>query len=152
MKVKKSVYLVDKFVDYTGTERPVTMCASSIECDVKDGIVIADFRNTDCIEDAEGCRVTKILSLGIAVGHINDKNCWNEEIGKKIALGRSLKWNIGSPILVTSYKGFISTELVDAFLKKEMEHFKKDPGTYITGYNDSKERYLKKCQTEQKQD
>lgn len=145
MKVKKSVYLVDKFVDYTGTERPVTMCASSIECDVNN-IFIGNF------EDDEFCSITKILSLGIAVGHINDKNCWNEEIGKKIALGRSLKWNVGSPILVTSCKGFISTELVDAFLKKEMEHFKKDPGTYISGYNDSKERYLKKCQTEQKQD
>ena len=135
MKVKKSVYLVDKFVDYTGTERPVTMCASSLEPEEGTFLIGYNFK-------ARG--VEKILSLGIAVGHINDKNCWNEEIGKKIALGRSLKIDVNSPVLVTTQKGFISAELVDAFLKKEMEHFKKDPGTYITGYDKAKQRY--QCQ------
>lgn len=135
MKVKKSVYLVDKFVDYTGAERPVTMCASSLEPEEGTFLIGYNFK-------VRG--VEKILSLGIAVGHINDKNCWNEEIGKKIALGRSLKIDVNSPILVTTHKGFISAELVDAFLKKEMEHFKKDPGTYITGYDKAKQRY--QCQ------
>ena len=135
MKVKKSVYLVDKFVDYTGAERPVTMCASSLEPEEGTFLIGYNFK-------ARG--VEKILSLGIAVGHINDKNCWNEEIGKKIALGRSLKIDVNSPVLVTTQKGFISAELVDAFLKKEMEHFKKDPGTYITGYDKAKQRY--QCQ------
>lgn len=135
MKVKKSVYLVDKFVDYTGAERPVTMCASSLEPEEGTFLIGYNFK-------VRG--VEKILSLGIAVGHINDKNCWNEEIGKKIALGRSLKIDVNSPVLVTTQKGFISAELVDAFLKKEMEHFKKDPGTYITGYDKAKQRY--QCQ------
>jgi len=135
MKVKKSVYLVDKFVDYAGVERPVTMCASSLEPEEGTFLIGYNFK-------ARG--VEKILSLGIAVGHINDKNCWNEEIGKKIALGRSLKIDVNSPVLVTTQKGFISAELVDAFLKKEMEHFKKDPGTYIKGYDKAKQRY--QCQ------
>lgn len=140
MKVKKSVYLVDKFVDYTGVERPVTMCASSLEPEEGTFLIGYNFK-------ARG--VEKILSLGIAVGHINDKNCWNEEIGKKIALGRSLKIDVDSPVLVTTQKGFISAELVDAFLKKEMEHFKKDPGTYITGYDKAKQRY--QCQKKAEQ-
>lgn len=140
MKVKKSVYLVDKFVDYTGAERPVTMCASSLEPDEEVFVIGYDWSLS---------QAKKILSLGIAVGHINDKNCWNEEIGKKIALGRSLKIGVNSPILVTTEKGFISAELVDAFLKKEMEHFKKDPGTYITGYDKAKQRY--QCQKKAEQ-
>lgn len=135
MKVKKSVYLVDKFVDYTEAERPVTMCASSLEPEEGTFLIGYNFK-------VRG--VEKILSLGIAVGHINDKNCWNEEIGKKIALGRSLKIDVNSPVLVTTQKGFISAELVDTFLKKEMEHFKKDPGTYIAGYDKAKQRY--QCQ------
>ena len=37
----------------------------------------------------------------------------------------------------------INTKMVKALLEQEAEHFKKDPGSYLAGYNEAKTRYAK---------
>ncbi len=130
MKIKRIVYRTDTFTDFSGMERPVTMCAASI---------IAD-------KDLPFCK-GKILSIGIAIGHPNDKDIWDEKKGKSIAFNKALSCN-GS-FLCTNDSGLISSELVDVLLNREMEHFKKDPGLYIAAYNDAKKKYEKKLEVEE---
>ena len=125
MKIKRIVYKHDNFVDFKGNERPVTFCAVSF---------VTELKGIDCTE--------KFLSLGVSVGHENDKDSWSNEIGERIAYNKAVSGK-NCPILSTNRSGMISTELVEALLNKEIQYFKKDPGTYIKGYRDAEEAWKK---------
>lgn len=141
MKIKKTVYRKDTFKDYDGNVRPVIMCAVSAIAEEQD----LDDMGFDEFDECDEALNSKMLFVGVAIGHINDKDSWNDEKGKKIAFNKALS---GKHMIITNTPGFISSELVDALLNKEMEYFKKEPSVYIKGYYDALNRRMKKATIE----
>lgn len=135
----KTIYRIDKFTDFNGVEREFIIAAVSIDVakDCKDTYIEEAFvaLGNDC--DVCDIEAPKLLLLGVAVRNAND--IYNEELGMKIALGKALKMldeptkKTGKVIAVTD-KGLINSAVVDAILDQEAAYFKRNPGSYITGY------------------
>lgn len=86
--------------------------------------------------------VRKMLAIGVAVRCNRDKDLG---LGEYIAYGKALR-NAKSGtghVMFVSHGGMINTKMVKALLEQEAEHFIKDPGSYIKGYNIDRDRYLK---------
>ena len=83
--------------------------------------------------------ITKMLSVGVATRCVRDTH--DADLGVRIAYGKALKLLDHS--LYVSHPGMINTKMVKALLEQEADHFKKDPGSYLAGYNDAKARYAK---------
>lgn len=151
MKTERVVYRSGSFIDYAGNKRNYIVAALS-QVLPEDGYVIMndedlinfhsndlDYDGKDVYVDYYRTIVPKSLSLGFAICNAGDT--FNESIGKEIALGRARKKPQRQ--LFASNLGLINTKVVDAVLEQEMEYFESNPGTIITGYDHSKEQYLK---------
>lgn len=116
-----------QFVDYAGNTRDFTMVAVSVPVDMLlvDGTLA--YRNCE-----------KVLTIGVAVRSAQDKD---NGMGVRIAYGKALKK--ADHILAVTHEGMINTTMVDALLQQEAAYFAKNPGMYLAGYNDDKERYEK---------
>ena len=134
----KTEFKIDKFKDYTGTEREFILAAVSVP-------IVGDFRmfGPD-IEDPEYDEIRlpfeKYLLIGISVRNADDT--YDEEIGKKIAVGKAMKMK-GKQIMF-SYAGLVNTKVVKALLEQEAEYFKRDPQSYIAGYRNAEKRWKEK--------
>ena len=86
--------------------------------------------------------VRKMLSIGVAVRCTRDKDLG---LGEFIAYGKALRnaYSGNGHVLFVSHSGMINTKMVRALLEQEAEHFAKDPGSYIKGYNFDRDRFLK---------
>lgn len=133
MKMREE-YIIDKFIDYTGTEKTFIMAA--ISKDTSDILSVA-VTNTDREYLAE--LTNKCLMLGLSV--CNPKDEFNEEIGKRIAKGKALNRKSRVSTLYSTDKGLINTSVVKAILKQEAEYLKQNPGNYIKSYNADKEAF-----------
>jgi len=130
--------LKDQFVDYAGRSHHFILAAISedfpCECDViTSGGVEADLIGS----------VSKGLKLGLSI--CNPEDTFIEKVGICKALGRAKQ---SDPVVFVSYKGLINTTMVRALLEQEANYLKANPEKYITGYSESKERYLKKQEME----
>ena len=127
-------YHIDKFIDNNGIEREFILAAVSIDLR-KDKSVIYSEATIGVTTGEVAYDMEKVLCLGIAVRRIEDT--FNEELGKKIALGKALKVidnpNKGKLIFVSD-AGLINTKMVEALLEQEALYFKRDPRCYIKGY------------------
>ena len=119
---------VDKFTDKNGNERHFVLCGLS-----QDKLIYIEFLNAN---DDSAHWPSKVLKLGYAICNPNDK--FDEELGMTIAEGRARKNK--EYALFAMKPGYINTDTVAALLKREAEFFKKNPETYIKGY----ERMVKK--------
>ena len=155
------------FKDYRGNDREFTMVAVSIPMDEYENPRVVktveieneiDFpdkeirnENGDIINfipgythfynidtDVEVSPVVKMLSVGVAVLSVRDNDTG---IGERIAYGKAVK--LRNHVLYATHPGMINTKMVQAFLEQEAEHFKKDPGSYLTAYNADKFLYEK---------
>jgi hypothetical protein len=63
----------------------------------------------------------------------------DEEIGLKIAVGKALKDR--SHWIFTTDEGLINTGMVEGLLTQEIEYFKKNPGKYLKGYEESRKKF-----------
>lgn len=81
--------------------------------------------------------VVKTVSLGISICNPTDE--FDEEIGIKKALSRARK---NSATLYSSNKGAINTPVVKALLQQEAKYLEENPGQFIKGYNESRDKYL----------
>ena len=155
------------FTDYRGNERDFTMVAVSIPMDeneyprvektvefenetyLPDKVIqnengdVIDFEpgHTTFFKDEMDVLVSpvvKMLSVGVAVRCVRDKDTG---IGERIAYGKAVKFR--NHVLFASHPGMINTKMVKALLEQEADHFKKDPGSYLAGYNADKFRYEK---------
>lgn len=115
---KRVVYKVGVFEDFSGVERQVVLCA---------------------VSTPETTSTHKFLSIGVAVQSPCDE-IRNEELAKKIALGKAEKRPVGE--LITTNPGMINTKVVDALLEQELKYFKENPGKYLAGYNKDKQLYM----------
>lgn len=86
--------------------------------------------------------VRKMLSIGVSVRCVRDKDTGR---GEEIAYGKAVN-NVNkgdAHVLFVSHTGMVNTTMVKALLDQEAEHFAKDPGSYIKGYNAARDRYIK---------
>lgn len=142
----KTEFKIDKFVDYAGVEREFILAAVSVPLPFSIDLVIPDYENclkcngyftynNDIMIPAE-----KYLLIGISVRNAEDK--YDEEIGKRIAVGKALKFK--GKQLIVSHAGLVNTKMVQALLEQEAEYFKRDPQSYIAGYRNAEKRWKEK--------
>lgn len=159
--------LTGKFTDYRGMVRDFTMVAVSIPMKNDDAIVTRPVMVEDeyeipaknvlneetgqieyvpastkkFVDEADEllAPITKMLSVGVATRCVRDQH--DADLGVRIAYGKAMK--LWDHTLYVSHPGMINTKMVKALLEQEAEHFKKDPGSYLVGYNDAKARYAK---------
>lgn len=159
--------LTGKFTDYRGMVRDFTMVAVSIPMKNDDAVVTRPVMYEDEYEipaknvlneetgqieyvpsttekfvdeaDEVLAPITKMLSVGVATRCVRDTH--DADLGVRIAYGKAMK--LWEHTLYVSHPGMINTKMVKALLEQEAEHFKKDPGSYLVGYNDAKARYAK---------
>lgn len=126
---RKVEYILDKFEDYTGTERKFVMAAVSLYSNgifiEEDGEIIGD--------DA------KILSIGVSVCRPDDE--FDEALGRTIAEGKAVRYR--NHALYTTDAGLINGPMVTALLQQEAKYFKTNPGRYLAGYDKDAEKYRK---------
>lgn len=137
--MNKVVYKCDSFVDYKGTKVNFILAAVSIPCDN----VIVPVDDCGCVDEEQWenqVESPKILSIGMAIQHPTDT--WDEELGKEIAYGKAIKKR--DHILATTDSGLINTKVVEALVEQEAAYMHVNPGRYIAGYDDAKNKYLKR--------
>jgi hypothetical protein len=144
------------FIDYRGMERDFTMVAVTIPIKSWNSKVVVSLmeemyqnqNNTNSEEVETGymytdfAEVRKMLSIGVAVRCNRDKDLG---LGEYIAYGKAIR-SASEPyghVIFVTHTGMINTKMVQALLEQESEHFKKDPGAYIKGYNNDRDRYNK---------
>lgn len=134
--------LVDSFVDDNGEHRNFVLAAISLTLPknsyelgylsvtpVSYQVTLDDGFSTEIQEE-----VVKVVKIGHAICNPTDK--FDEELGKKIAIGRARK-NSNCALYATQL-GYINTKMVRAFLEQEAEYFKNNPQYLIAGYKREK--------------
>lgn len=138
----KVEYKIDKFTDFAGFEREFILAAVSVPILVEDRAwipAIDTFNGTE-YEDERCIDCEKLLLIGISVRNAQDK--YDEEVGKKIAVGKAMKFK--GKQLIANHAGLINTKMVQALLEQEAEYFKRDPQSYIAGYNNARKKWQEK--------
>lgn len=141
-KMKEHIdVLVDSFVDYAGKTHHFVMAAVTNVLEDDYGISpVTNYLNYSnyCFKS-----VRKGISIGVSI--CNPKDEFVEKIGVLKAVARARN---NDPVLYVTDPSYINKTLVETFLKQEAEYLKSNPDAYIQGYNDSKERYLKRKKME----
>ena len=117
-----------KFVDYRE--------GSFIDFEVKDHyfVVCAVLKESTILEN-----LTRILSFGVSFCNPIDKN--NNELGKKIAYGKSI--NVKNTNVLMGRAGLLNIDTVKYILDNEVNHVKQYPEQYSVAYAKAKEKYEK---------
>ena len=142
----KTEFKIDKFVDYAGIEREFILAAVSVPLPSKAYVYVPDpesytkYNDNFVYADDYAVPTEKYLLIGMSVRNAEDK--YDEEIGKRIAVGKALKGK-GKQIYA-SHAGLINTKMVQALLEQEAEYFKRDPQSYIAGYRNAEKRWKEK--------
>lgn len=119
----------DSFIDFAGKIHYFVIAAVSRELD--NAITFVDYPYPR--------KLVKGLHLGIAICNPEDK--FEEKIGILKAISRARN---SCPVMYVTNCGYINDTLVKAFLKQEADFLKANPNIYIKGYNEARERYLKR--------
>lgn len=130
----KIEYLCDKFVDYRNNEREFVIAAISIP--ITSYTTICSYYH-EINKFPKSFFPNKCLAIGMSIRHPEDK--YNEEFGKQVAVGKALKGK-GKYLLVTN-TGLINTKMVRALLEQEADYFKRNPESYIAGYNKAAKKW-----------
>ena len=125
-------YRIGEFIDFAGRTRKYVVAAVSELIDY--GCVTTVTQGADLIME----EIVKKLSLGFAICNPEDK--WDEELGKRIALGKAIKRP--TRIMYASHAGMINTEVVNALINQEMKYTEKAPETVFKGYETAKKKWL----------
>lgn len=135
-------YVVDSFINYKGVEQKFVLCVKTTECEsaifeFNEG---EDFKNLDyAIDNDDYYRGFRNLHVGVAICNPNDK--FNEEIGKKIALGKA---ESSIPKLISTEPGIINNAVVQSLIQQEINYIKNNPGRFIPGYDEAVDKLKKK--------
>ena len=125
-------YRIGEFIDFAGRTRKYVVAAVSELIDY--ACVTTVTHDADITMD----EVVKKLSLGFAICNPEDK--WNEELGKKIALGKAMKRP--ARVMYTSHAGMINTDVVNALINQEMKYAEKAPSTVFKGYETAEKKWI----------
>ena len=127
--MEKVVFKLGKFKDFKNEEREVIFCAVSQDL-TKDYVYISGAYSD----------IPKVLRIGLSIRRSDD--IFDEELGKLIALGKTKKDKTCVGKLYSTDKGLINATMVEALLEQELKYFQQNPGKYIKGYDQQKEKYL----------
>lgn len=130
----KVVYKQGNFIDYKGAQVNFILAAVSIPTNT----VLVPVDEDGFETEEEQVESAKLLSLGLAVQRPGDE--WDEELGKKIAYGKAVKRR--DHALTTTDAGMINTRMVEAVLEQEASYMQVNPGRYIAGYDEARDKYL----------
>ena len=120
VKQKLVDYREGSFVDFEGKDHYFVVCAVLRESTIREN-------------------VTRILSFGVSFCNPVDKH--NNELGKKIAYGRSV--NIKNTNALLGRAGLLNIEAVKYILDNETNHVKQYPEQYSVSYAKAKDKYEK---------
>lgn len=90
--------------------------------------------------------LTRILSFGVSFCNPVDKH--NNELGKKIAYGRSV--NVKNTNILLGRAGLLNIDTVKHILDNEVAHVKQYPEQYSVAYAKAKDKYEKSKELAQK--
>lgn len=127
VKQKFVDYREGSFVDFEGKDHYFVVCAV-----LREGIVSGT--------------LTRILSFGVSFCNPVDKH--NNELGKKIAYGRSV--NVKNTNILLGRAGLLNIDTVKYVLDNETSHVKQYPEQYSVAYAKAKEKYEKAKELAQK--
>lgn len=141
MKQDIATYLIDSFVDYAGKEHKLVACALSQTPEDSACKLKVCWVNRE--ENAEPHAniyhdVYRLVTFGIAV--CNPEDNFNEETGKRIAYNKAANIEY-APRIYTTNRGVITKELVEVFLKQQLQFVKENPDKIIPGYAKAKAAY-----------
>ena len=120
VKQKFVDYREGSFVDFEGNDHYFVVCAVLKECTMSETL-------------------TRILSFGVSFCNPVDKH--NNELGKKIAYGKSV--NVKNTNVLMGRAGLLNIETVKYILDNEVAHVKLCPDQYSVAYAKAKEKYEK---------
>lgn len=122
----------DSFIDYSGKEHHFVIAAITTPFeDEGTGYPVV-------YGDGTANVLVKKITLGVSI--CNPEDTFNEKTGVMRALGRAKQ---SDPVLYAVDGDVITNFLVDSLLAQEAKFLKNNPGLFIRGYNEAKERYLK---------
>ena len=113
-------YREGSFVDFEGKDHYFVVCAVLKENDILGNL-------------------TRILSFGVSFCNPVDKH--NNELGKKIAYGRSV--HVKNTNVLMGRAGLLNIETVKYILDHEVSHVKQYPEPHSVSYAIAKEKYEK---------
>ena len=122
-------YIVDSFTDYKGLEHKFVVAA--VTSFLGDDTFVADY------EYGFLGSVTKVVRLGISI--CNPIDTFNEKTG---VLKASARAEQEDPTMYLDNKCFGKEAVVKALMEELAYEIKKDPGAFIAGYDEGKEKYL----------
>lgn len=120
VKQKLVDYREGSFVDFEGKDHYFVVCAVLRESTIREN-------------------VTRILSFGVSFCNPVDKH--NNELGKKIAYGKSVSARNTNVLLGRA--GLLNVEAVKYILDNEANHVKQYPEQYSVSYAKAKDKYEK---------
>lgn len=120
VKQKLVDYREGSFVDFEGKDHYFVVCAVLRESTIREN-------------------VTRILSFGVSFCNPVDKH--NNELGKKIAYGKSVSARNTNVLLGRA--GLLNIEAVKYILDNETNHVKQYPEQYSVSYAKAKDKYEK---------
>ena len=126
-KQKLVDYREGNFVDFEGKDHYFVVCAV-----LKENIVLGN--------------PTRILSFGVSFCNPVDKH--NNELGKKIAYGKSV--SSGNSNVLLGRAGLLNIETVKYILDNEVNHVRQYPEQYSVSYAKAKDKYEKAIALAQK--
>lgn len=113
-------YREGSFIDFEGKDHYFVVCAV-----LKESTILGN--------------LTRILSFGVSFCNPVDKH--NNELGKKIAYGKSV--NVKNTNVLMGRAGLLNIETVKYILDNEVAHVKLCPEQYSVAYAKAKEKYEK---------
>lgn len=113
-------YREGSFIDFEGKDHYFVVCAV-----LKESTILGN--------------LTRILSFGVSFCNPVDKH--NNELGKKIAYGKSV--NVKNTNVLIGRAGLLNIETVKYILDNEVAHVKLCPDQYSVAYAKAKEKYEK---------
>lgn len=142
----KKIFKTDKFVDYKGVERPFTVCVlydktSDMHITTKGNVYTNYKGNFDIYGVTAVDTDVPAISIGLSIVHATDVDKVKPGLGEKIAEGRALK-AATDVITSTNHRLLLSMDL-EEIADKYIKVMKNNPGVFINGYDQMKERYLK---------
>ena len=126
-KQKLVDYREGSFVDFEGKDHYFVVCAVLKECTISETL-------------------TRILSFGVSFCNPVDKH--NNELGKKIAYGKSI--SVKNTNVLTGRAGLLNIDTVKYIFDSEVAHVKQYPEQYSVSYAKAKDKYEKAKASAQK--
>ena len=134
--MKQSINAVkSSFTDYAGKSHDFVVVAI-VSTFKSDNLQVTSLGNTE-LKFRE--KIKEGIQIGVSICNPEDK--FNDDMGLSMAKDRALQSEVS---LYSTDNGHISPTLIKALIFQEVEFIKSNPGKYIKGYNEAKERYFKR--------